>query len=304
MTLNRRIGQYVLVAAGIVAALAAPARAFAAEGPASSEEIRLWETPPGDTYWSGAEQSGESAAPTGSKIRIRTNVTDPTLTVVRPDPAKANGTAVIVAPGGAFMALAWDLEGEEVARWFADRGITAFILKYRVGTPPRNAADPVPTDIEGLLKLIEPNRKLAIADAGQAVRLVRRQAGKYGIVPGRVGMIGFSAGAMTTLGLTIAGPREARPDFIIPVYGMMHAGDSVPADAPPAFIVTAADDTTIAPAASISIFGNWLAAKRPAELHIYESGQHGFGMRAQGLPVDAWPVALENWLRARGLLGK
>lgn len=299
-----RTGRLALIMLGFSAALALPGPAIAQEARESLEEIRLWDKPPSDTYWTGAEQSGESAAPTGSKIRIKTNITDPALTVVRPAPGKANRTAMIVAPGGAFMALAWDLEGEEVARWLADRGITAFILKYRVGPPPRRASDPMPTGIEELLRLIEPNRKLAIADAGQAIRLVRRSAGKYGIAPGKVGMIGFSAGAMTTLGVAIEATPEARPDFIVPVYGMMHAGDLVPPDAPPAFIVTAADDTTIPPSASISIFENWTAAKRPAELHIYERGQHGFGMRAQGLPVDAWPAALEKWLLAQGLLGK
>lgn len=304
MTMYARSRRIALVATGTIAALMAPVGSFAQNPAGTPEIVRLWEKTPAGASWTGPEQALETTAPTGSKIKVKSNVTEPTMTVVRPAPGKANGTAMIVAPGGAFMALAWDLEGEEVARWLADRGITAFILKYRVGTPPRNPSDPLPTGVEELLKLIEPNRRIAIADAGQAIRLVRGNAGKYGIAADRIGMIGFSAGAMTTLGVALEAPAEARPNFIVPVYGMMHAGDHVPSDAPPAFIVTAADDATIPPSASISIFENWTAAKRPAELHIYERGQHGFGMRPQGLPVDAWPAGLEKWLKARGLLGK
>lgn len=299
-----KLGRLALIALGAAATLSAPHGTFAQSAPLAEDEIRLWDKTPTGTSWTGPEQLVESTAPTGSKIKVKTNVTEPTLTVVRPLPGKANGTAVIIAPGGAFMALAWDLEGEEVARWFADRGVTAFILKYRVGTPPRNPSEPLPTGAEALLKLIEPNRRIAIADASQAMRLVRRDAGKYGIVPGKVGMIGFSAGAMTTLGVALEAAPDARPDFIIPVYGMMHAGDEVGPDAPPAFVVTATDDATIPPSRSISIFENWAAAKRPVELHVYERGQHGFGMREQGSPVDAWPAALERWLAARGLVAK
>lgn len=296
--------RWTIMILSVAATWLGAADAHARSDSQTSSEIRIWERTPTDTYWTGAEQAGESAAPTGSKIRIKTNVTEPTLTVVRPAEGKANGTAMIVAPGGAFMALAWDLEGEEVARWLADRGITAFILKYRVGTPPRPADAPIPTGVEDLLKMIEPNRQLALADAGQAIRLVRRDAARFGIDPARVGMIGFSAGAMTTLGVATEAPSDARPDFIVPVYGMLVAGAVVSDDAPPAFIVTAADDGTIPPSASIAIFEKWAAAKRPAELHIYEKGQHGFGMRSQGQPVDHWPAALEAWLAARGLLGR
>lgn len=304
MVVNVRSRRPALAAAAMVGTLLTPGGVFARSVSEKSEEIRLWDKVPAGASWSGPEQALETSAPTGSKIKVKANVTEPTMTVVRPAPGKANGTAMIVAPGGAFMALAWDLEGEEVARWLADRGVTAFILKYRVGTPPRNTSDPMPTGVDELLRLIEPNRLIAIADAGQAIRLVRGDAGKYGVAPDRIGMIGFSAGAMTTLGVALEAAPEARPDFIVPVYGMMHAGDHVPSDAPPAFIVSAADDATIPPSASIAIFENWTAAKRPAELHIYERGQHGFGMRAQGLPVDAWPAALEKWLKAQGLLGK
>lgn len=294
--------RWTITILGLAATLSGAVEAQAQPELQTSGEIRIWERTPTDTYWTGSEQAGESAAPTGSKIRIKTNVTEPTLTIVRPADGTANGTAMIVAPGGAFMALAWDLEGEEVARWLADRGITAFILKYRVGTPPRPAGAPIPTGVDELLKMIEPNRKLAMADARQAIRLVRRDASRFGIDPARVGMIGFSAGAMTTLGVATEAPPEARPDFIVPVYGMLASGAAVPADAPPAFIVTAADDGTIPPSASIEIFQKWTSAKRPAELHIYEKGQHGFGMRSQGQPVDHWPAAFEAWLAAHGFM--
>lgn len=282
------------------AAHAAPAKATSSA--VAAEVVPLWSRTPTDTYLSGPEVRGSSKAPTGSAIATIANVTQPTLTVVRPAPGKANGTAMVIAPGGAFMALAWDLEGEEVARWLAARGVTAFILKYRVGPPPRKAGEPWPSDVAAFLRMLEPNRKLAVADGSQAIRYVRENAARYSIRPDRIGMMGFSAGAMTTMGVVLEGGPAARPDFVVPIYGMLASSAPVPVDAPPAFVVIAADDTTVPPAGSIEIFTRWLAAKRPAELHVYQKGQHGFGMRPQGNTIDHWPAALEAWMKLQGVL--
>jgi acetyl esterase/lipase len=298
-----------LIGTSLLAAQLAFLALVAAGYPASAEDVAapaavipLWEQAPTDTPWPGPEKVGESVAPTGSRIAIRSEVVEPTLTVVRPAPGTANGTGVVVAPGGAFMALAWDLEGTEVADWLAERGITAFILKYRVGPPKMLPGQAMPGDIAGLVRLLEPNRQLAIRDGSQAIRLIRRRAAEFAVRPDRIGMMGFSAGAMTTLGVTLEGGADARPDFIAPIYGMIPADAVVPADAPPAFVAVAADDQTVPGAGSIDIFRKWSEAKRPAELHVYEKGNHGFGMRPQGLPVDHWPAAFEAWLTAHGFI--
>lgn len=289
----------------ILAAMAASAVLFATAAPAhapSDEVVRLWPSDaPGSAPLATAEsskreQSGENL------ITIVRDVSVPTLTIVRPAPGKANGTAMVVLPGGAFMALAWDVEGTEIARWLADRGITAFILKYRVSALRLQPGEPAP-DFAELVRLLQPKRKLAIADAGQAVALIRRDAAKYGIDSDRVGMMGFSAGAVTTIGLVMEGEPAQRPDFAAPIYGMpMVATPTVPPAAPPLFLVHAQDDQTVPASGSIQMFDLWTQAKRPAELHVYAKGGHGFGMRAKQRPVDHWPAAFEAWLDSQGLL--
>lgn len=268
------------------------------------EVLRVWPgDAPGVEHWSGPETTEESPQPAG-KVQLKRNVSVPTLTVFRPAAGKANGTAVLVLPGGAFGALAWDLEGTEVAQWLSDRGITAFLLKYRVrswpippGFKPKSIADYLP--------LLEPGRKIAVADASEAVRVVRRNAAEYGIQPDRIGMIGFSAGAATTMGVILEADAAARPDFAAPIYGMtMLKAPLAPARAPPLFVVAAQDDSTVPSERSTEIFDLWTKAKRPAELHLYEKGGHGFGMRPRNLPVDRWPAAFEAWLTSQELLAK
>lgn len=296
MTLGAHIRNIGLLLGGLLCA-AAPVNAAVAQ-----EVVRIWTgdaplaQPLGIAETSIKTRSGEN------DITVITNVSVPTMTVVRPAPGKANGTALLVLPGGAFMALAWDLEGTEVARWLADRGITAFILKYRV-----SALQPAPTqanpDFATLLKLLQPKRKLAVADAGQAVALIRRDAARYGIDPNRVGMIGFSAGAITTMGVVLEAEPGQRPDFAAPIYGAPGIDAPVaPAQAPPLFLVHAQDDAVVPAQGSTRIFDLWTQAIRPAELHVYAAGGHGFGMRPTGRPVDHWPAAFEAWLEAQGLL--
>lgn len=290
-----------------VSALALAGSAASAQtrpgGKPSEEVVRLWPgTAPGLEGPAGEEISRPNVA-NGIHMHIRANVSVPTMTVVRPAPGKANGTAMLVLPGGAFMALAWDLEGTEVAKWLADRGITAFVVKYRVRSIPLAPGEKPPTEIDELVKRLEPNRRIAVADASRAVRLVRENAAKYGIKPDRVGMMGFSAGAITTMGVVLEGDEASRPNFAAPIYGMtMMSSPKVPADAPPLFIAAAQDDMTVPTNGSVEIFDLWTKAKRPAELHVYEKGGHGFGMRPSANPVSHWPEAFQAWLASRGLL--
>lgn len=279
---------------------------------AAPETVRIWPgAAPGTADWTGPETVVEARTPGGDRtMHVVSNVTDPTLTVVRPPAGRGTGAAMIVLPGGAFGALAWDLEGTEVARWLADRGITAFVLKYRVAgadaamTARIRAllARPGPGAFDALAEILEPRRRIAVADALQAVRTVRAQAARYGVSPDRVGMIGFSAGAMTTTGAVLEGDAASRPDFAAPIYGAMRA-QPAPKDAPPLFIVHAEDDTTVPVGKSLQIFQAWQAAGRPAELHVYPTGGHGFGLGRPGTASAAWTEAFETWLRRQGFAG-
>ena len=295
---------------GATAAIVLMLCSYAFAGPgvndntAAEEEIRLWTgAAPGTGHWTGEEVTRDHEVPAG-KIIIKTNVAVPTLTLFRPAPDQANGTAMLVLPGGGFGALAWDLEGTEIARWLVDRGITAFVLKYRVGPSPLPPGEEPPKDFEARVRMLEPAWRIAVADANQAVRLLRERADDYGIDPERIGMIGFSAGAATTLGAVFNPDKAVRPDFAVSMYGLLMNDAPVPADAPPLFIAATQADATVPAVGSTHLFDLWSEAGRPAELHIYIKGEHGFGMRPKGLPVDHWPAAFEAWLDSLGMLSR
>jgi acetyl esterase/lipase len=142
---------------------------------------------------------------------------------------------------------------------------------------------------------------LGIADGRQAIKVIRKHAAAWGIRPDRVGIMGFSAGGMVTMGVVTGHNAESRPDFAAPIYGPGFGETKVPDDAPPLFILCASDDG-LAAASSDRLYAEWKAAKRPVELHIYEKGGHGFGMTPKGLPVDRWIERYGDWLAQRGLI--
>lgn len=267
-------------------------------------EIRLWPgVAPGseDATWT---EFAEVQDDTGWYVIH--NVVVPTLTPVLPDPAIANGSAMVVAPGGAYVGLAWDHEGLETARWLAERGITAFVLKYRLleDRGPEGLADAPPmTDLEAFFAWVEeqtrPMRTLAGHDGEQAVRTVRDRAAEFDVDSGRVGIIGFSAGGSVALHTAVTEDASARPDVVVAVYsGFFDL--PVPPDAPPLFGVVAADDPL--GGHLHGTVGRWLAAGVPTELHLYERGGHGFSVKPQGGPVDTWPDRLEDWLVLHDIL--
>ncbi len=272
------------------------------------EVIALWPgTPPGTEDWTGAETVTTYPLPGKVQMRMIGNVTKPTLTVYRPRPDKANGTAVIVAPGGGFVSLAIDHEGTQVAEWLAERGVTAFVLKYRVRPNP-NFRVPAnlrkyPERFVEFFAQFDAGRPIAIADATQALRYVRANASKFAIAPDRIGMIGFSAGAITTMGVVMNDAPTDRPNFAAPIYGAME-DKAPPKDAPPLFIAVTEDDPAVPAPESLKIFSRWYAAQLPVELHVYERGGHGFGMRTMNQPVDSWTVAFEAWMKSHGWLSK
>lgn len=240
--------------------------------------------------------------------RIVRNVSVPTITPVLPPPGKATGAAVLIAPGGAFLSLSMDTEGYEVARRLADRGIAAFILKYR--TNPVPDGEPAFMQMVGQVmgEAARPGGTQSIADpaahadALAALRLIRSRAAEWHVDPARVGMIGFSAGAMTTLNAVLTGAPADRPAFFGYIYGPMGAVD-VPKDAPPMFAALAMDDPLFG-RQGYGIVQAWQGANRPVELHVYERGDHGFGTGHPGTTTILLMPEFEAWLDARGLLGK
>jgi acetyl esterase/lipase len=297
-----RGGALAALSAGLLILWACAAHSAAPPPSPPPETLRLWPgAAPGTESWTGPEEEADADIPRVGKIHVVTNVTIPTVTVFRPPAGRASGTAMLVIPGGAFRALAWDLDGVEVARWLAARGITAFVLRYRV-RPPGASAPPGAETLDAFLVRTRAARDIAVADAQQALRLIRSGAARYAIRPDRVGAIGASAGAMTVVDLALAPDAAARPDFAVAASGAIPP-EAGPADgAPPLFIVAAQDDPQVPSARSVAIYERWTRAGRPAELHLYEKGGHGFGMRTRKQPADQWPAALEAWLLARDLV--
>jgi acetyl esterase/lipase len=239
------------------------------------------------------------------------NVSDPTLELFRPTPGRANGTAVIIAPGGGFVGLAYEHTGTAVARQLAQRGVTALVLKYRTIRSPNTAMHMPEVHMKEMDAIMaraksgtpvemprfagEPH---AVEDGARAMTIVRGHAAEWGIDPRRVGVIGFSSGAFLAADLAI-GDKATRPDFVGLIYGGLRT--PVPSDAAPAFIAAAADDEYV-PADGVQLFAAWRKAGVPAELHVYERGGHGFDLTQKGATSDHWFDELIWWMQSRGLM--
>ena len=235
------------------------------------------------------------------------NVSRATLTPFLPDAAKATGAAVIVAPGGGFRILSMGNEGWEVAKALNDRGVAAFVLKYRLmPTAPEWAeferGNPLTAPAPGAAPGAPPARPsmaLPLADATAAFKLVRARAREWNIDPQRVGMVGFSAGAGTTMAATLQS-SENKPAFIAPIYGRLTAV-VVPADAPPMFVALAADDPLFGKS-DFGLISAWQNAGRPVEFHLYQNGGHGFGLGNPGKTSTGWFPQFMLWLEVNGML--
>lgn len=271
---------------------------------AQDSVIYLYKGPaPGSEKWTWNER--EIKVDIG---RILFNVSKPSMIAYLP--AKPNGTAVIVAPGGAFHALAFDLEGTEVAKRLNEQGITAFVLKYRLvyqdPAHPENhiGALMASQNFKKLDSLNAPIIPLALQDGLAGVKYVRQHAVRYKVDPGKIGLMGFSAGATLTMSVVYNATEENRPNFVAPVYAYEKAiiGSTVPSFKTPIFIACASDDELGFATHSVHIYLKWLEANQPAELHMYEKGKHGFGTKKQGLPVDSWMDRFSDWLRMQGLI--
>ena len=237
------------------------------------------------------------------------NVTVATLTPFLPDPARATGAAIVVAPGGGFRTLSMENEGWDVAKALAAKGVAAFVLKYRLNPTPADmpgfersmremfsgAARPPRMNPQEAMKGLAPQ----IADARAAFALIRHRAVAWHVDPDRIGMVGFSAGGMLTLATALAGD-DAKPALIGNIYGPLGAV-TVPNDAPPLFAALAADDPFFANG-GIALIDNWRAAGRPAEFHLFEQGGHGFGMYQKDTTSTGWFDAFVRWIGMHGML--
>jgi len=244
------------------------------------------------------------------KSTFARNVTVATLTPFLPKKGKATGAAIIVAPGGGFRTLSMSNEGWDVAKALADKGVAAFVLKYRLKQTPAEMAAFEKAMAEMFSGAARANRPLAeqdpavefaaqIADARAAFALVRERSKEWHVDVDRVGMIGFSAGAMLTISTTLYG-KDAKPAFIGDIYGPLTKVE-VPADAPPLFIALAADDPFFANA-GFGLIDSWRAAKRPVEFHLFEQGGHGFGMYPKTTTSTGWFDSFVRWLDMHGYL--
>jgi acetyl esterase/lipase len=279
-------------------------RPTAAPPPASPQEILLWENGA-----PGALGQGDTDKPTITAYRA---------------PRGSSGTAIVVAPGGGYGALAMEHEGRQWAYWYNAMGITAFVLKYRLG--PRY------------------HHPIELGDAQRAIRTVRARAAEFSVVPDRIGMMGFSAGghlASTAATHFDSGKSDSadavervssRPDFLILGYPVIsfdpavtHTGSlrnllgdnpdpklvenlsnelQVTAQTPPTFIFHTTNDPAVPVENSVRFYLALKKAKVPVEMHLFESGPHGVGMALSDPSLSAWPSLLMNWLRGRGLLTK
>lgn len=239
---------------------------------------------------------------------VVTNVSKPTLTVYEPTAEKKTGTSVIIAPGGGLYALSINSEGTDVANWLVTKGITAFILKYRL----------VPTGEDGVAEINELGQKnpmqlmknvaqvmpYSVVDGLNAVEYVRTNAQKYGLDPNKIGFMGFSAGGAVSMGVTYNSETKNQPNFLVPVYPWTTAMPvQTPSDnAPPMLIICATDDALGLAQGAIDLYTSWFKAQKNVALHMYSKGDHGFGMRIKGFPSDHWIERFYEWAKVEGLV--
>ncbi|MEO8765331.1 MAG: GDSL-type esterase/lipase family protein [Ginsengibacter sp.] len=259
---------------------------------------------PGSENWNWSEEESDKNI---HNIKVAYNVTKPTLTVFTPDASVANGTAVIICPGGGFRILAINHEGADVAKWLASKGVTCFVLRYRL---VRSVTDDPVKELDGemarpgfreSLKSIIP---MAIADGRAAITYVRSHATDYNLKTDHIGIMGFSAGGVVAGATAFNYTPANRPDFVAPVYGAVPPEFQGPVnnDAPPVFLTAATDDNLGVASSSIELYNKWLESKHSAELHLYAKGGHGFGMRKQNLPTDNWIDRFGEWLGMQGFI--
>jgi acetyl esterase/lipase len=259
--------------------------------PLQSQIVNIWPgVAPGSEHWKQKEITIPNT-PVGTVIM---DVVTPTLTAYLPPPNKATGTGVILAPGGAFVALAISLEATEVAKWLQQRGIAAFVLKYRTVEKLSQGIPEMDMDTAG---------RYGIADGIQALKIVRQHAREWGVSPNRIGFMGFSAGGMVASATVLQRDSSARPNFAGIIYGApFGVMPNIPSHLPPIFMAWAQDDQ-VALQPVQKFYATLLAAGIKPEAHIYAAGGHGFGMQKHGTSSDHWIDDFYAWLESQKLTG-
>jgi len=292
------------LAAGLVAssAIAAPGawvdRVLPVANPPVSKAIDLPVTMPRDNP---AQEAWAQQMP---DQRLVYNVNRPQLLVWPSSlPPKAKAPAVLLVPGGGFQFLAMDNEGFDVAKRLERLGIRVFIVKYRtlpVGEGFASFKDAIAATFQRGAKVSMDDRPYALADTQGAIRLLRARAAEWGVIPDKIGILGFSAGAMIVLATAQANAADARPDFVGMVYGPTQ-GTEVPPSAPPLFSAIAADDRFFK-MEDLSLIHAWRSSGASVEFHLYSAGGHGFASRPNGTTSDAWFAQYALWLKSTGVV--
>ncbi|MBC8768987.1 alpha/beta hydrolase [Arenibacter sp. BSSL-BM3] len=271
----------------------------------SQEIIKLPHENKTELVWQGGEKSTYSEQ---WQTELISNVSTPTLQIFRPAPSLNTGASVVIAPGGGLRVLSINSEGVDVAKWLNTKGITAFVLKYRL-LPESDSALPNETEdhqntSSNMTKKVAKVLELATSDGLNAMSYVKNNAKALGIDRNKIGFMGFSAGGAVTMGVTFNYTKTNRPDFIVPVYPWMTVLGtySVPQDAPPMLIICASDDQYDLAHESVDLYSAWSKLGKSAALHMYSKGGHGFGMKTQDLPSDNWISRFYEWTLAEKIV--
>jgi len=253
---------------------------------------------PDDVTWDGSETEYFSKL---WDNQVVCNVSQPTIQIFKPVDSLNTGASVIIAPGGGLHALSIKSEGTDVARWLVAKGITAMVLKYRL----------VPTGEDGVAEYSELSQKdpeklfkdvakvmpFSVSDGLQAISYARSHSSELGIDPNKIGFMGFSAGGAVTMGVAYNYTELNRPNYLVPVYAWTYAMEvqKPQIDSPPMLLICASDDGLGLASGTIDIYNSWLKENLNVAVHMYAKGNHGFGMKKQGLPSDHWIERFYEW---------
>ena len=276
---------------------------------AQNKVVQIYEgAVPGTENWDWQEGIQEGSS---WRTQVVYNVAKPSLTIFAPDPAIVNGTSVIICPGGGFVALAMGNEGYDVAKWLVKKGITCFVLKYRLAHINTTDAvkyfnDAIHDRDEEKLKNQQSAIPYSIADGKAAIKYVRAHAADFKINPDKIGIVGFSAGGTVAASAAFNYTPANKPNFVAPIYAYFPKAmqGKVEDDAPALFIAVAANDPLNLQPHSVDLFTAWNTSKKDAELHVFNQGGHGFGMRVQQTTSDTWIERFADWMIAQKLLKK
>ena len=276
---------------------------------AAAQPLTLLLWPDGAPEPPGFRPEPETVRLAGDNLRRVTNVSAPTITVYQP--AKPVGTAVLVCPGGGYNHLSIEHEGAQVCEWLNTLGVTAVLLKYRV--PTRSLPNPAEKPLQ---------------DALRALGMIRLRAAEWALHSDRIGIMGFSAGGHLAALAALHGPgrthpldpvlesENAAPDFAVPLYPAFLADETDPSRLRPEFKVTStsppiclihAHDDPGGPTSSSGsalLYLEYRRLKRPAELHVFAQGGHGFGMKIRDRPIDGWTERVADWMHAMGWIDR